>query len=127
MIVKGKVNIRWQIILVLLPITLFNLGGFYAAYRIKKLRKFVLIYLIAIVMILIFDGVPVIEDDDIHYVWSEDSIMWWLDPVGNYFGQTDIKIKLFWIIENVIWYGILIFFVERWSRQWNEKFGFIQK
>jgi hypothetical protein len=62
-----------------------------------------------------------ISDDEIDYVWPFDSILFWLDPYAAYFGQSDISIKISWIITDAVSIGVLVFFMYRWSTEWNRK------
>ena len=115
---KGTVNVGWQIVFVLLPITSFNLGGFWAAFRIKKLQKFVIVYVIVTIAFLIYDEI-------FHYDFYESysfSIWSILSPIDRYFATSDIMYIVVFIIEDIVWYGTFAFFIKRWSKSWNARF-----
>ena len=121
MVKRQTVNVKWQVILTLLPITTFYFGGFYAAYRIEKLRKFVLLSILFFVAFLIWGELDCISEDEIDYVWPSNSIFYFLTPFDDFFGQSDISIKIIWIIEEAVWTGVMIFFMNKLSKEWNER------
>ena len=82
---KSKVNIDWQSVFAIIPFV-----NLYAAYRIQKLRKFLLIF-IPFTLALNF-GVAIF----IPYPYS-------------------------WPIAAAILIPVEIYYMRKWSRQWNEK------
>lgn len=121
MVKQDPVNVKWQVVLTLLPLTSFNIGGFYAAFRIKKLRKFVLLLIVTSIAFVIFDEVSGLSLDEADYFWPSDSIFYWLITYDYIFGPADMSIKLIWLVEDVVFISIIAFFINRWSTEWNEK------
>ncbi len=124
MVKKESVNINVQLILVLLPITNLYLGGFWAAYRVQKLRKFLLITLVlSVISVLVVPSVDVDEyyedeaDDDLYY-W----ISFWFNPLDGYFDNyIDLSIRLAWIGDLAAWFIVTAYYIRKWSIQWNKK------
>ena len=119
---QEPVNVNWQIVWVFLPITNLFLGVFWAAYRVQKLRKVLLLFLILVVVsVFVFsdDGVDYYEESvNDPYYW----ISFWFNPLEGYFDNSiDFSIKLIWLVEAALWFTVFTYFIHRWSNQWNEK------
>ena len=110
---QGKVSIKRQILLTILPLLLFV-----ASYRIFKLRKTVLIYAILsigsflyLTLFFHYYMLPIFYPDDyyqIYYLYPLFSIFYFSIP--------------FWILPSVV----MVYFIIKWSKLWNKKIAFIE-
>ena len=58
-----------------------------------------------------------------HHYPGADSIWAYLNPFEYYLHYADNAMDVFvYIIEDVAWYGIPAFFIQRWSEKWNQGF-----
>ena len=103
---SGKVSLTWQTIFVLIPVL-----DIIAFYRIKHLRKYLLIVYLLVVGVAgtIYSMLVTPE------AWTFNDNFdpnFMTDPVG-------------WLLQIPIMsvtYAISIFLVRKWSKQWNEQF-----
>ena len=102
---KGSVDLTIQTLFCLAPIL-----DMYAAYRIKKLRMYLLIVIFVVAMpVSIASAVFLPADDEdtmdfMMYEWGEDKEF--LFSVGVYIGTVLFS----------------MFLIRRWSKQWNTQF-----
>ena len=100
---KEPVSIFWQSIIMIIPT--FDL---FAAYRVEKLRKYLLFiiayYIIAIILLVIL--FPINDD-------ALDKKLFFLDPT---FDDGGIGIGM-----ELIAIGISIILIRKWSKEWNAK------
>lgn len=94
----------------------------YAAYHIKKLRWYLVIFLgvtipldIAIGMVYPF---PEINDYDQKLLLDDQEIDWSYAVLGD---EPEKAIALI-IIQNAIAFALAVYLIRRWSKQWNKKF-----
>jgi len=88
----------------------------YAAYRVTRLRKYLLIMILVGIPVSIADTLlfPIDVTDDIPFEELETSEMIFYGYDTNHFAATAVA-----------WAGFIllaIFLVRRWSKQWNQKF-----
>jgi hypothetical protein len=125
---QGKVSIKRQILLTILPLLLFV-----TSYKIFKLRKTVLIYTILSIgsflyLALFFHSYmpPIFYPDDsknhnlnpLLFISSYFTISFWNPPSVDmvYF------IISFWILPSIV----MVYFITKWSKLWNKKIAFIE-
>lgn len=97
-----KVSVAWQIVALFVPI-----ANFWAFYRIRKLRKY-----------LLYVFVP--------SVVTSVALTWYISD-GGYFASSSIDALFFppIVLANVLSWGLFgfsIYLVTRWSREHNHKF-----
>ena len=114
---SGPVSITRQTIYCFIPIM-----DLYAAYHIKKLRWYLLIFLgvttplgIAIGMIY---PIPEIDEYDQKLLLDDQEIDWSYAVFGD---EPEKAITLI-IIQKVIEYGLAVYLIRRWSKKWNLQF-----
>jgi len=101
---KEPVSVNWQTLFILIP-----LMDLFAAYRVEKLRLYLLIFYLGITLgsfILQMLLVP-------EAFFSDD-----------FFGSSDFFPEGYWeigIAVLLITYGLAVFLIRKWSREWNEK------
>jgi len=108
MVKNEPVSLIRQTIYCLIPLL-----DIYAAYRVTRLRKYLLI------MILV--GIPVSIADSVLFPDKDKTFDGFLQFLTFYYG-TDTN---HFVVSIVIWIGTVlfaIFLVRRWSKQWNQKF-----
>ena len=103
---KGPVKIVWQIVFTLIPV--LNIWAF---YRIKKLRKYILIILIPVTVISMIVIAPQVisEMENI----QEGNLM------------NDDQSILTSIIQYIVDVGftiLSIYLIYKWSKEWNKQF-----
>ncbi len=118
---KGPVSITRQTIYCFIPIM-----NWYAAYHIKKFRKYLLIAIIVELALggmymglipeydesRIYEGTTLKDLEDLQIDWSE--IIFRTDhPLG---------LPIFLLII-VVEYTVTVFFIRRWTKQWNLQFN----
>ncbi|HSB49778.1 MAG TPA: hypothetical protein VLC72_00410 [Nitrosopumilaceae archaeon] len=104
MVNQNPVNIKKQTIFALIPSV-----DVWAFYRIQKLRKFILIVLS---LGFAFTPVSLLVSENV----AQSEISGPLDLYSN-------PIFLLYIIGTVgTLHCVLVYFIRKWSRQWNEKF-----
>jgi len=106
---KGKVSLTVQTIFCIIPIL-----DMYAAYRIKKLRKYLLMMIFVI-------AVPVSVASSIFLPTDNDVMEGFANIMIFYYGVDDNQ----FIFSVGVQIGTLlfaIFLIRRWSKQWNVQF-----
>ncbi len=108
---KGRVSLAIQIIFCLIPLL-----DIYAAYRIKKLRWYLLIMLTFGIIMGVIDvtAFPAMQEE----AWDKFplSILWF------HYDYDDHEYVQFLIIADVAAYVLAIFLILRWSLIWNKQF-----
>lgn len=103
---KGPVKIVWQIVFTLIPV--LNIWAF---YRIKKLRKYILIVLIPVTIISMVIIAP--------QVLSEVEKI----QEGNLMsGDQSIMTSVIQYIVDVGFTILSIYLIYKWSKEWNKQF-----
>ena len=112
---KGKVSLTRQTIYCFIPIF-----DFYAAYKVMRLRWYLLIMLIwSFVSAVIGEIVNPVDLTENSIMNVESGGMDWHTMM---FGEhPEIGITLM-IINTVVTYCIAVYLIRRWSKKWNEKF-----
>ena len=108
MVKDEPVSLMHQTIYCIIPIL-----DIYAAYRVKRLRKYL------IIMILV--GIPVSIADSVIFPDTDKTFDGFLQFLTFYYG-TDTN---HFAVSIVKWIGtvlLAIYLVRRWSKQWNRKF-----
>jgi hypothetical protein len=106
---KGKVNLLVQTIFCIIPI----LDG-YAAYRIKKLRKYLLIMILVII-------VPVTIASSVFLPTDDEGLEGFTNLLIFYYGVDDNQF-IFSVVVQIGSILFAIFLIRRWSKQWNMQF-----
>ena len=114
MVKNEPVSLTRQTIYCLIPIL-----DIYAAYRVKRLRRYLLI-------MLPIGGVLGYTDSQVfpEYVWEETEDMLSSFFYLDYVRYADDPFRLFTLI--IYQFGVVllaIYLVRRWSKQWNKKFA----
>ena len=108
--VKNKpVSLTRQTIYCLIPVM-----DIYAAYRVKSLRKY-------LVLMLAVMGIPLSIIESIMFPRKEVSLESFLQFWTFYYGVDDAHFA-FSMIAWIVTVLFAIFLIRRWSKQWNEKF-----
>ena len=110
MAANGKVSLLIQTIFCLIPIL-----DMYAAYRIKKLRKYLAIMILVIVIPVSIASSIFLPTDD------EDLVEGFTNIMIFYYGVDDNQ----FIFSAGVQIGTIlfaIFLIRRWSKQWNMQF-----
>ena len=103
MATKAPVSITWQTIMVFIP-----LGDVFAAYRIEKLRLWLLIFVVGFgVGGLVLEGIMFPET-----IFSEESLM-----SEHFIAEEFMEIGIVLIIAN---YAVAVFLIRKWSKSWND-------
>ncbi|WP_316506125.1 hypothetical protein [Nitrosopumilus sp.] len=98
MVKKEFVSVNWQSVFMLIPFV-----DLWAAYRIEKLRLF-LLYLVVVGLIIFFVlGFALFQER----LFEDES--------------ENLDVKYFGIGFDVAWIGASIVVIRKWSREWNEK------
>jgi len=108
MVKDEPVSLMRQTIYCIIPIL-----DIYAAYRVKRLRKYSLIILLV--------AIPVSIADSALFPDKDKTFDGFLQFLTFYYG-TDTN---HFVVSIVIWIGTVLFaiyLVRRWSKQWNQKF-----
>ena len=107
---KGKVSLRIQAIYCMIPCL-----DMYAAYRIKRLRKYLLIMILLVV-------IPVTIADEVLFPMDKMiSFEKFLEFLTFYYG-VDTNHFVFSIATCAGTVLVAIFLVRRWSKKWNMQF-----
>lgn len=106
---KGKVSLPVQTVFCLIPIM-----DMYAAYRIKKLRKYLVIMLLVI-------AIPVTIASSIFLPTDEELVEGFTNLLIFYYGVDDNQF-IFSVVVQIGTILFAIFLIRRWSRQWNMQF-----
>ena len=113
MVSKGKVNILWQIIFV----AIIPFGYIWAFYKIKKVKKMILyVELPTIALMLLMDGLLLFSGFPI----TEEEVEIW-EPDPEFFIPIIVG-----LIGFVVIMAFAIYFVYKWSIEWNQKFDNIK-
>lgn len=98
MVRKEPVSVNWQSVFMLIPFV-----DLWAAYRIEKLRLFLLYFLVIAVAIYFVIGFVMFQER----IFEDES--------------ENLDIKFFGIALEVVIVGVSIVVIRKWSREWNEK------
>lgn len=105
----GRVSLTTQTIFCIIPVL-----DMYAAYRIKKLRMYLLI-------MIVFVAIPMTIVDIVAFPSEEDKTL--DDLAREMVFQYDDPVRMLYSIATwVVTVLIAIFLIRRWSVQWNSRF-----
>lgn len=107
---KGPVSLTWQTIFCFIPIM-----DIVAAYRIRKLRKYLLIMIVVI-------AIPVSIASSIFLPTEDEGIKGLTNLMTHYYGVDDSQF-IFSIGVQIGTILFAIFLIRRWSNQWNQSFN----
>ena len=112
---KGKVSLTRQTIYCFIPIM-----DLYAAYHIKKLRWYLLIFLgvtipLSMVMGAVYPGTEMGKYDQSLFLKNQD----W-DYTA--FGDNHENGLISFVIQMTVAYSLAVFLIRRWSKKWNLQF-----
>jgi len=114
---KGKVSLTRQTIYCFIPIM-----DLYAAYHIKKLRWYLLIFLgVTIPLSMAMSTVnPTPETNEYaqKLVLDSQEIDWGYAILGN---NPENAVVTF-VIQNVVGYALAVYLIRKWSKKWNLQF-----
>jgi len=104
MVKQKPVNVNWQTVFVFIPIL-----DLWAFYSVQKLRLALLIFLVgftaaALVMVFVTLGPEGFMAGDPNVIYSNSAY------IGSTIGLT------------IVQYGLAVYLVRRWSKEWNKKF-----
>jgi len=102
MVEKKPVNVKWQMLFVLIPFL-----DLYASYRIQKLRLWILIFGVGVSIAAILLNYALFGMD--HFDWDNKIKPW--DPDTMYFH----------ISATIVILVSAVYVIRRWSISWNEK------
>jgi len=105
MVTKGPVSVNWQSVFMFIPIV-----DLWAAYRIQKLRMYLLIFLVGFGVIEISLGISLAGSIDEFLKLDPDYVV--SDSI-----VTDILIAI-----TLVQFGVAVILIRIWSKQWNLKF-----
>ena len=106
---KGPVSLTWQTIFCFIPV----MDGV-AAYRIKKLRKYLLLMIVVI-------AIPVSIASSIFLPTEDEGVEGFTNLMTYYYGVDDSQF-IFSIGVQIGSILFAIFLIRRWSYQWNLQF-----
>ena len=106
---KGKVSLPVQTIFCIIPIL-----DMYAAYRIKKLRKYMAIMILVI-------AIPVTITSSVFLPTNDEGLEGFTNLMTYYYGVDDDQF-IFSIGVQIGSILFAIFLIRRWSKQWNLQF-----
>jgi hypothetical protein len=98
---RSQVSIKLQAFFAIIPILTFV-----ASYRVKKFRKCIIIYSIALVAALI-NGVYILQT---------------LRLIGAEYSGALLSLLSLWLVPS----SIMVYFIIKWSRYWNKVFALLQ-
>ena len=107
---KEKVSLPIQTVFCIIPVL-----DMYAAYRIKKLRKYLLIMILVI-------AIPTTVASSIFLPTDDASLEGFANVMTFYYGVDDDQF-LYSIGIQIGSVLFAIFLIRRWSKQWNDQFG----
>ena len=107
---KGPVSLTWQTIFCCIPIM-----DIVATYRIKKLRKYLVIMTIVI-------AIPVSIASSIFLPTEDEGMEGFTNLMTYYYGVDDSQF-IFSIGAQIGSILFAIFLIRRWSYQWNQNFS----
>ena len=108
---KGKVSLSIQTIFCLIPIL-----DMYAAYRIKKLRKYLAIMILVI-------AIPVSIASSVFLPTDEEDLMEGFTNLMIFYYGVDDNQFIFSVGVQIGTVLFAIFLIRRWSKQWNMQFS----
>jgi len=108
---KGKVSLSIQTIFCLIPIL-----DMYAAYRIKKLRKYL------VIMILVI-AIPVSIASSVFLPTDKEDLMEGFTNLMIFYYGVDDNQFIFSVGVQIGTILFAIFLIRRWSKQWNIQFS----
>ena len=108
---KGKVSLSIQTIFCLIPIL-----DMYAAYRIKKLRKYLAIMILVI-------AIPVSIASSVFLPTDEEDLMEGFTNLMIFYYGVDDNQFIFSVGVQIGTILFAIFLIRRWSKQWNTQFS----
>ena len=97
MVLKVPVSVNWQTLFAIIPII-----DLWATWRIEKLRLFLLIVIVVVVVEILI----------------EISIFGFDAFVSEQSGTDNSEFQIVMMLINL---GVSMFFLRKWSREWNEK------
>jgi formate hydrogenlyase subunit 3/multisubunit Na+/H+ antiporter MnhD subunit len=106
---KGKVSLPIQTVFCIIPIL-----DMYAAYRVKKLRKYLAIMILVI-------AIPISIASAIFFPTEDEGLEGFTNLLIFYYGVDDIQF-LFSVGVQIGTILFAIFLIRRWSKQWNLQF-----
>jgi len=106
---KGKVSLTVQTIFCIIPIL-----DMYAAYRIKKLRKYLAIMILVIAL-------PVTIASSVFLPTNDEFLEGFVNLLIFYYGVDDDQF-MFSVGTQIGTILFAIFLIRRWSKQWNSQF-----
>ena len=106
---KGKVSLPVQTVFCVIPIL-----DMYAAYRIKKLRKYLAIMILVI-------AIPVTIASSIFLPTDDEGLEGFTNLLIFYYGVDDNQFA-FSVVVQIGTILFAIFLIRRWSKQWNMQF-----
>lgn len=104
MVKKEPVNVNWQTLFVFIPIL-----DLWAAYRVQKLRMFLLIFLVG------FGGASILIE--IAFLENIDGM---LELSPNYV-IPDYVVAGIYISITVVNFVVAVILIRKWSKEWNNK------
>jgi hypothetical protein len=108
-----KVSVAWQIVALFIPI-----ANFWAFYRIRKLRKYVLYVILPSIVLSIVATYRVFSYLPRRFLPSDDGLAFG-DPFAVYQDPAYIAaLAISWAL-----FGLSIYLVVKWSREHNRKFA----
>ncbi len=114
---KGKVSLTRQTIYCFIPIM-----DLYAAYHIKKLRWYLLIFLGVTIPFNMALGVvyPMseIEEYDQRLFFENQEIDWGYVALGDNYDNVIITL----VIQMTVAFSLAVYLIRRWSKKWNLQF-----
>ena len=114
MVERKAVSVNWQTLFVFIPFV-----DLWAAYRIEKLRWYLLIFLVGFGIVQ-FSISAAINDTITSSIMMQNSMMnFEQDPELQELFASDMFVIL--IIAEIIEFAARIYFIRRWSKEWNYK------
>ncbi len=107
---KGKVDLTIQTIFCIIPIL-----DMYAAYRVKKLRKYLMIMILVVAIPVSIASSVFLPTED------EDLVEGFTNVMIFYYGVDDNQF-IFSVGVQIGTILFAIFLIRRWSKQWNLQF-----
>ncbi|KAG2473460.1 MAG: conserved membrane protein of unknown function [Nitrosopumilales archaeon] len=101
---KEPVSVNWQTLFILIPVM-----DLFAAYRVEKLRLYLLIFYVGITLGSVILQMSLVPEDS----FSDE-----------FFDSGDFYPESYWeigIAILLISYGLAVVLIRKWSRGWNEK------
>ena len=106
---KGKVSLSVQSLFCIIPIL-----DMYAAYRIKKLRKYLMIMILVV-------AIPVSIASSVFLPTDDEGLEGFTNLLTYYYGVDDDQF-IFSVSVQIGSILFAMFLIRRWSKQWNELF-----